>query len=288
LTIRTALLGARSVSLIERYARLVVVAILVGIAVDEIYFAIRDWPLHDMDIYLQAASRLRTGESLYPTGGPFYLSFWYSPWFAVAWIPMTFAPRIVVAVAWSAVLLVATAVVTLLVWRTGRSGPVLALLVGPALFAVSAGGNIQSVMVLSLLWGLHRRSGPVWVGIAASMKYTPLLLALAYVARREWAKAVVAGGIAAALIVPGFALGLLGAAAHSQAAQSLLSASVPAYIAVVLAFCVLTIRGPRRYSALTAAAAAVLALPRLFLYDVTLVATGSSEAPRRSANREAV
>lgn len=277
MTIISSLLGSRSAGRIERYARIVVVAILVAAAVDEIYFAIIQWPLHDMDIYLQAAARLRLGETLYPTGGPFYLAFWYSPWYAVAWIPMTFLPRIVVAVAWSVVLLIATGAVTGLLWRTGRSGPMLALLVGPALFAVAAGGNIQPLMILSLLWGLNRRSGPVWVAIAASLKYTPIALTLVYVARREWFRAATAAALTAALVAPGLVLGLASAAAQSQAAISLLETSLPIYVGVVIGFAVLAIAGPPRYSPLAAAAAAVLALPRLFVYDVTLIAVGAGD-----------
>jgi len=155
-SILTSLLGPRSAPRLERYGRLVLVAVLVAMAVDEVYFAVREWPLHDMDVYLGAAMRLRTGQPLYIPGDVAVDSFWYAPWFAVAWMPLTFLPRLVVAVLWSAVLLAATAVVTVGLGRIGRNGPMLALLVGPLLFAVSAGGNIQALMVLSLLWGFNR------------------------------------------------------------------------------------------------------------------------------------
>ena len=69
--------------------------------------------------------------------------------------------------------------------RSGRTSPLLALLFGPPLFAVSAGGNIQPLMVLSLPWGTNRRSGPIWIAVAASAKYMPVLLGLTYLARRE-------------------------------------------------------------------------------------------------------
>jgi hypothetical protein len=277
MTILSSLLGLRSAPARERYARIVVVAVLVALAVDEIYFAVRDWPLHDMDVYLGAAMRLRIGQPLYIPGDVAVDSFWYAPWFAMAWIPMTFLPRLAVAVGWSAALLAATAVVTVMLGRTGRNGPMLALLVGPLLFAVSAGGNIQALMVLSLLWGFNRGSGPLWVAIAASMKYTPILLMLTYVARREWLRAISAGLLAAALIGPAFVLGLLNAGVRSQAASSLLGTSLPAYLIVVVAFALLALAGPRRYSALASAAAAVLALPRLFAYDVTFISVGTGE-----------
>ena len=285
MTILTSLLGRRSASPMERYARIVVVAVLVAMAVDEIFYAVKDWPLHDMDVYLGAAMRLRTGQPLYVPGDVAVDSFWYAPWFAVAWIPLTVLPRLVVAVLWSATLLAASAAVTVMLARMDRNGPMLALLVGPLLFAVSAGGNIQALMVLSLLWGFNRGSGPLWVAIAASMKYTPILLALTYVARREWFKAISAGLLAAALIGPGFVLGLANAGVRSQAAASLLGSSLPTYLILVVAFALLALAGPRRYSTLASSAAAVLALPRLFAYDVTLIATGASETKADGSNR---
>ena len=268
------LLGDRATPPLERYARIVVVGVLAAIAIDNVYFAIVQWPLHDMDVYLSAASRLKSGQPLYIPGDVAVDSFWYAPWFAVAWMPLTFLPRLVVAVLWSGALLAATAVVTVMLARIGRNGPMLALLVGPLLFAVSAGGNIQALMVLSLVWGFNRGSGPFWVAIAASMKYTPILLALTYVARREWFRAISAGLLAAALIGPGFVLGLLNAGVRSQAASSLLGSSLPAYLIVVGASALLAIAGPQQYSTLASATAAVIALPRLFAYDVTLLAMG--------------
>ncbi|TMB48785.1 MAG: DUF2029 domain-containing protein [Actinobacteria bacterium] len=267
-------MGDRATPPLERYARIVVVGVLAAIAIDNVYFAIVQWPLHDMDVYLSAASRLKSGQPLYIPGDVAVDSFWYAPWFAVAWMPLTFLPRLVVAVLWSGALLAATAVVTVMLARIGRNGPMLALLVGPLLFAVSAGGNIQALMVLSLVWGFNRGSGPFWVAIAASMKYTPILLALTYVARREWFRAISAGLLAAALIGPGFVLGLLNAGVRSQAASSLLGSSLPAYLIVVGASALLAIAGPQQYSTLASATAAVIALPRLFAYDVTLLAMG--------------
>src|SRR5438477_93981 len=122
--------------------------------------------------------------------------------------------------------------------------------------AVDEVGNIQALMVLSLLWGFHRGSGPLWVAIAASMKYTPILLVLTYVARREWLRAISAGLLAAALIGPGLVLGLLNAGVRSQAAASLFGSSLVAYLIVVIAFALLALGGPRRYSLLASAAAA--------------------------------
>ena len=34
--------------------------------------------------------------------------------------------------------------------------------------------------------GVERRSGPLWIALAASMKIFPILLALVYAGRRQW------------------------------------------------------------------------------------------------------
>lgn len=254
-----------------RAARLIVLAILIGIGISHVVFAIRDWPLGDMDVYLAAATRLRDGQPLYVAGDVAVNSFWYAPWYAVLWIPLTYLPREVVAVSWSAVLLAGTAAVVVLMMRQGRWAAVLALFVGPLLLAVSAGGNVQPLMVLALLLSLHRPWGPIAVAAAASMKFTPILLVAAYVARREWWKAVASLAISAVMLFPAFLMGITQAGAQSSAAPSLLGVSPVIYAALLAAALAVAIFGPQRHTVLAAATAAVLAFPRLFAYDVTLV-----------------
>lgn len=261
-----------------RGARLVVLAILIGIGVSHVVFAIRDWPLHDMDVYLAAAARLRDGQPLYSSSDPAVNAFWYAPWFAVLWIPFTYLSREVVAVGWSAILLAGTGVTVLLLARRGRWGAVLALLVGPPLFAVSAGGNIQPLMVLTLFLGFHRPWGPLAVAVAASMKVSPVLLVAAYLARREWLKAIASMVVAGILIFPGFLMGMA-RAGNWDAAPALFGLSPVVYGVVVVAALVAAFILPRRFAVLAAAAAAVLALPRLFVYDVTLLTVGAPMAP---------
>ena len=117
---------------------------------------------------------------------------------------------------------------------------------------------------------------------AASMKFTPILLVAAYVARREWMKATAALGVAALLLVPSYLMGITRAGAQSEAAPSLLGISPVLYAAVIGLAVVITLRVPRRYALLGAATAAVLALPRLFVYDVTLVAAGVARPPKEN------
>lgn len=257
-----------------RLARIVILAILIGIGVSHVVFAIRDWPLGDMDVYLAAATRLRDGQPLYVAGDVAVNSFWYAPWYAALWVPLTYLPREVVAVFWSATLLSASALVIWLVARQGRAAAVLAILIGPPLVAVSAGGNIQAIMLLALVTGLHRRWGPLAVAAAASMKFTPILLVLVYLARREWTRAAVTLGLGAVLLVPSYLMGITRAGVQSEAAPSLIALSPVLYGTVIAITAGAVFLVPRRHAPLAAAAATVLALPRLFVYDVTLVATG--------------
>jgi len=265
--------------LLPRAAQIVLLAVLIGIGVSHVVFAIRDWPLGDMDVYLAAATRLRDGDSLYIAGDVAVNSFWYAPWYAILWVPLTYLPRDVVAVGWSGVLLAATAAVVVLLWTRGPRGVALALFTGPALFAVSAGGNVQSLMVLALLVGFHRRWGPAAVAFSASMKFAPILLVAAYAARGEWVRAGISLAIAAVLLVPAWFMGITGAGVRSEAAPSLLGVSPVLFAVTVLIGVVATFLVPPRHAVLAAAATSVLALPRLFVYDVTLVAIGAAKDP---------
>jgi hypothetical protein len=271
-------------SVFARAGRLIALAILIGIGISHIVFAIRDWPLHDMDVYLAAATRLRDGQPLYLAGDVAVNSYWYAPWYAVLWVPLTYLPREVVAIGWSAVLLAATAAASLRLARQGGWGFVLALLIGPPLFAVSAGGNVQPLMLLALLVGFYRGWGPVAVAAAASLKFTPILLAAAYVARGERWKAAVTLVIAAALLLPGYFMGITGAGIQSGAAPSLLGISLPLYLIVLIATMTAVVLVPRRYALLAASLSAVLALPRLFVYDVTLVSVGAADRETERAD----
>ena len=132
-------------------------------------------------------------------------------------------------------------------------------------------------MLLALIHRIDRPWGPFAVAIAASMKFAPILLVFAYVARREWWRAGVTMALTGLLILPALAMGIADAAIRSDAAPSLLGVSPVLYVVVVCAAVGATFLVPRRFVFLTAATAAVLALPRLFVYDVTLVSVGAAE-----------
>lgn len=268
-------------SRVVRYAAIVVFAVLIGIGVNHVAWAVMQWPLGDLKVYLAAGERLRAGEPLYLLTDP-YNTFWYAPWFAFAFVPLTFLPQTIVAVGWSMLLVGCSVGVGAVLWRAGgRASLALAALAVPALFAVSAGGNVQAPLVLALLLALHRTSGPGWIAIAASLKFTPILFALVYAARGEWKRAAITVVATAALIGPALALGLpLGhVEAWQGAAPSILAWGIPIYVGAVGVCCVAAFLVPARYSALPAATGAVLALPRLFVYDVTLLVAGAADDP---------
>ena len=263
---------------LERVAKAVALAVVVGIGINHVYWAIVQWPLGDMAIYLGAADRIRAGQALYDYATPSYATYWYAPWFAYAWVPLTYVPRIVTAILWSAILVVATGAVA---WQLARLGSfaaiVLSVLIAAPLFAVSAGGNTQALLVLFLMFGLDRRSGPIWVALAASLKFTPILFVLVYLRRGEWARAGFAIALTVVLVGPAFVLGFdpMKAVGSGSEAPSLFGIAPALYAASVVLALGLGLLVDQRFARLAAAGAAVLALPRLFIYDVTLIAAGA-------------
>jgi len=157
----------------------------------------------DAEGYWQAALRLRDGAPLYfnlpNTGDP--TLYRYAPWFAFAWVPLTLLPHGPVMTAWVAL---QAAALAYLVWplRTSLAGIGLAFLVGSMLVRTVLIGQVHVLMLAGLAWGLHRRSGPVVIAVAASLKIFPLLFALTYVRRREWGRLALTLGLTAALWAP--------------------------------------------------------------------------------------
>lgn len=163
------------------------------------------WSLSDMSAYEGAARRLLNGQPLYPElpnerSADVYR---YAPWFAAAWIPMLALPDAIRDALWSAILVgscIAGA------WPLLSSRRLVVTVMG--LFAAvwllggAKYGNVEPLMVALLVWGIPRRWGPAAVGVAASLKLAPILLALVWVGRREWGKAGLAAGVAAVLLAP--------------------------------------------------------------------------------------
>lgn len=258
-----------------RLARIVVLAIVIGIGVNHVWWSVADWHLDDMNAYWDAGVRLRTGGDLYPPVTDVLASevYRYSPWFAWAWAPLTLLPRVIVDVAWSTILLAASG---LAVWPLARRGAWLAVAFFlPILVGISAGGNVHALLVAALVLGVERRSGPLWIGVAASLKLFPILFVLTYLGRREWGRALAAVAVAAVLLAPFLAYDLTHYVTTAGGAALLWDWPVIYGAAVLAAVGTALWLAPTRFGWLASATAVILALPRSFLYDVTWVMVGA-------------
>jgi hypothetical protein len=231
----------------------------------------------DVAAYLGAADRLRGGEALYlDAGANASEQYRYAPWFAYVWVPLSMLDRQVVVAGWVILMLAAAAASTLpLLWR-GWSGAAAFALLAPLQLQGAIFGNVQPLLVLMLLWGVERRSGPLWIAVGASLKAVPLLLAAVYAGRGEWRRAAVSLVLTAVLVLPAFLFDLSGYSTDPGPNQMSLAAIwIPAFVlvaavAVVAAF----LLARTRYGWLAGALAMMLALPRLLTYETGFLLIG--------------
>lgn len=258
-----------------RAARLLVVAVVVGMGLAFLVWAVTRWTLADASAYWQAALRLRAGGELYPPITTPFASdvFRYSPWFAWLVVPLTFLPIGAVAAGWSVALVTASLAAVLPLAREGRWLQLAFFL--PILLAISASGNVQALLVACLVHGLERRSGPLWIALAASLKAVPLLFVLVYLGRRQWLRAGMSLLLTSILVAPIFLYNLNSYPADTAGA-GLLIRWAPAYVAVAVIGVLVSVRlAATKYGWLCSATTAVLVLPRFFTYDVTLLLAGT-------------
>lgn len=260
-----------------RLGRIVVLAVVIGTGFSHVWWSVADWHLDDMNAYWEAGLRLRAGDELYPSVTDVLASevYRYSPWFAWLWVPLTVLPRELVNVAWSLLLLAASAAA---VWPMARHRNWIAVAFFlPVLIGISAGGNVHALLIAGLVLGVERRSGPLWIGVAASLKAFPILFALTFVGRRQWWRAAATALIAAALLAP-YLLYDLTNYVTSAGGAALLSEWMPVYVVAVAAAVAAALWLARtRYAWLASAVAVALALPRFFLYDITYLAVGLAD-----------
>lgn len=235
------------------------------------------WPITDATSYWEAALRLRQGQPLYVAGvateDP--VRYLYAPWFAFAWVPLTFLPREPVFVIWSLVLLGASiaALVPLLQARTAAAW-LAALVLGSFLIWTASRGNVQPLLILGLLVVLERRSAPLWVGVMASLKVVPIAYAVVWLARRQWRRAAMAAMALIAFVVPALLFNVADYATDAGARPPLVP-FLPLQVLAVAGAAVATWRLARTpYRWLAASALAMLALPRFVEYNVTFALVG--------------
>jgi hypothetical protein len=201
----------------------------------------------------------------------------YAPWFAWVTMPFTFLPVQLAGALWSVILLAASAMAMVPLVRARAWLPV--TLFAPILVGISAVGNVQPLLVAALVWGVERRSGPLAIGAAASLKILPILFIAVYLGRRQWGRAAAALALAGALWAPALLYDLRGYATDAGQAASLFAIPV-LWALVVAAGLLLTLRLARtRFGWLTAATTVAVSLPRLFVYDVTYLMVGADGRP---------
>jgi hypothetical protein len=265
----------------QRLARTIALAVIIGIGIFNLYIAISQWTLSDAGAYWQAGLRLRAGEPLYPPlsaaeGSEIYR---YAPWFAWLTVPWTFLPEWLAGVLWSAVLLGASA---LALWPLVRLRAwILVAFFGPILVGISAVGNVQPLIVAALVLGVERRSGPVWIALAASLKIFPILLAVVYAGRRQWWAFAITLVLTAVLWLPAVVMYDLSAyPVSSGEAGALINIPILYFAVVGVAIGTTFVIARWRWGWLAGATTVVVSLPRLFVYDVTYLMLGVEPAAR--------
>jgi hypothetical protein len=196
-----------------RWSQRLAIGLLFAFALANLWIQRGSWGFEDVGAYWEAAFRLRDGLPLY--GGPgdpdSYRVFRYAPWFAYLWVPLSYLPRQAAELIWAAGLGAASlAVLWALVRLRTAATLALALVLLPWFLSLVQVGNVQPLVVAMLAFGISRRSGPLWIALAASIKAVPILYLLVYVARREWARIGIALAATALLVFPVLLTGAAG------------------------------------------------------------------------------
>jgi hypothetical protein len=240
----------------------------------------------DVSAYWNAAERLRAGQPLYVAGAANASDLYrYAPWFAAAWIPLTYLDHTVVTAGWVGLMIGAALVSTLPVLRRGPAGWAAFAIFAPLQLQAAVFGNVQPLLVLVLMWGVERRAGPLWVALGASLKAVPVLLVLVYAGRGEWRRAGLSLGLTALLVAPAFLFDLSAYPTASGPNQmSLAGVSVWLWLPVDLAAMASSVVLARtRFAWLAGSLAMIAALPRLLDYEIGFLLVGLAERRRRPA-----
>jgi hypothetical protein len=274
--------------LTDRRTRRVVQAVGLGVGIALAILSVHEglvWT--DGQAYWQAGERVREGLPLYPAGidQEAAETYRYAPWFAWAWVPLTYLPEPLVAGAWTIAMVSAWALPVGSFVRMGWAGRAVAFLAGPPLLIAALGGNVQPAVV-ALLWALlERRWGPVAIGVAASLKLFPVLFAVTYLARGEWTRAAVAVAVGALLWLPILVYGVGSYPSAVGGALSLWTISPVVYLAAVVTVGVWALRRPSWVpsSVLVLVAAAIRFIPYHLGYLLCSRPAGASP-PRARAS----
>lgn len=270
---------------------LLTVVVLVNLAILGYAFVIGPNPWRDGDAYLNAAMRIRAGLPLYPGLADYQAStvYRYAPWFAYAWVPLSYLPRTLVMYGWQAAMLTCSALALLPAWRAGWTGRLIAVAVSPFLVMASLWGNVQPATIALLVYSVRGRIGPLAIAVAASLKLVPLLFVVTYVARRQWGAALAAIGLTALLWAPALLVGVEHYPSDIGSTTSIWSFSPVLWGAVIAVLAVTAYLLGRRAEGWYASSLLVaLGTPRFIAYDWTFLLVGAlgedgiREAPGRT------
>lgn len=245
-------------------------------------------PWRDGDAYLNAALRIRAGLPLYPALADYQTAtvYRYAPWFAYAWVPVSYLPRTAVISAWQVAMLACSALALMPAWHAGWTGRVIAVAVSPLLVMASVWGNVQPAIVALLVYTIRGRAGPVAIAAAASLKLVPLLFVATYVARRQWGAALTAIGLTALLWAPVVIVGVDHYPADVGSTTSIWAFSPALWAAVAVVLVVIAYLLGRRPEGWYASSLLVaLGTPRFIAYDWTFLLVGAASNHDGDAGR---
>lgn len=267
-------------------AKIVSLAICIGIGLAFVFSNVVSWDLEDMNAYWDAALRLKDGLPLYPAvPDPGAADvFRYSPWFAWLWIPLTSLPKAAVQIGWSALLLGSIPVsIGPLVRHRSAAAVCLGALAGGLLVKTASTGNVHALLIALLVWGVGRRSGPLWIGLAASLKIAPIAYALTLAGRREWGRVAATLLLTVALVAPALLYDLSEYPTDPGGSLSMLSIAGPVpFIALAALGAVAAVAlANTRFAWGAASVAVLLIIPRLDLYGLTYLLVGLTALPPR-------
>jgi hypothetical protein len=250
----------------------------------------------DADAYWHAAQRLREGLPLYggPRGDETEI-YRYAPWFAFAWVPLTYLPQDAAYLVWRGILGLATvAAVWPLLRRPTPAGLTLAVLLGGLLVSSLSAANATPLIVGLLTIGLRSRVGPIILGLAGSLKLFPLVLVGGFLAERRWLAAAVAIGVAALLWLNILAFDVLlyaqiGGPSFYVGGVSLYGVSPLIWLPVAVLLFALILRlviARSRWTWLASSAAIPLAVPRVWLPDTAYLLVGIAQLLKPQAGAD--
>jgi hypothetical protein len=261
---------------------LAVLGALVGLGVFLIHLG--SDPLVDIRAYYDAGARLNAGLPLYEQAATtnqaeFYR---YPPLLAIAFRPLALLPFETAAIIWEAIVVASLAL--LIVWlRPGFRGRLmLGILAMPILWSLAIG---QAQIPMTLLMAV----GTPWsLAFATHLKVLPALAAIWWIGRRDWrslaqfAAWVVGLGIVQLVLEPAGTLAFPAVFTLAQVGEvrnfSPYVISPILWAALVAAGAIVALRlAPTRWGWAAAVALAVLATPRLLLYQLMTLLAGLRE-----------